>query len=91
MRVPKENQPAFLAAMDAYSRGMFHSGEIKVTFMHVVIAEEDPEIVMSFQGFPTEKDAKYYYNVSLYHNVVLNYADKFYQASMALEFCSSSR
>lgn len=65
MRVPKDNQPAFLAAIDAYSRGMFFSADINVTFMHVVIAEEDPEVVMSFQGFPTEKDAKYYYNVSV--------------------------
>jgi hypothetical protein len=64
MRCPKDRQDTLAAAMDAYLRGIYHCGEFKLLFHHLAIAKENPEIIVSFQGYPTAEDAKHYWNVS---------------------------
>jgi hypothetical protein len=64
LRCPKQNLPAIAAAMDGFVRGAYHCGTFKMIFDHLIVSEEDPEIVLSLQGFSSEEDAKFYFNVS---------------------------
>jgi hypothetical protein len=64
LRCQKQNLPILAAAMDAYSRGVYHCGTFKMIFNNLITAEEDPELIMSLQGFPSERDAMFYFNAS---------------------------
>jgi hypothetical protein len=33
-------------------------------FSHLMVSNEDPEIVLSLQGYPSEVDAMFYFNAS---------------------------
>ncbi|KAK2748997.1 hypothetical protein FQN57_007280 [Myotisia sp. PD_48] len=60
MKCPVANQPAFAATMDAYLRGIFLPDKFDSVFHHMAVAREDPEIVVSFQGWKTKKEADEY-------------------------------
>ena len=64
MPVPVDKQPALAAAINAYLRGIFYCPDHKPVFHHIAVSKEDPEVIVSFQGWPTEETAWHYWNVS---------------------------
>jgi hypothetical protein len=67
MKATPENQPALAAALDAYLRGIFSCGAFKnAVFHHIAVSREDPEIIVSLQGWPSKEEGKEYWDVSLF-------------------------
>jgi hypothetical protein len=64
IKCPRKNQPAIVAALDAYLRGIVSCGKFTTIFHHVAVSREDPEMILSFQAYPSKEDALFYWNVS---------------------------
>jgi hypothetical protein len=64
VKSPRESQPALAAAIDAYLRGVFHCGRFNPVFYHFLPSEEDSEIFLSLQGWPSAEEGQEYWDVS---------------------------
>jgi hypothetical protein len=65
VKSPISKQPALAASIDAYLRGVFCCGRFNPIFYHFLPSEEDPEIFLSLQGWPSEEEGRAYWDVSL--------------------------
>jgi hypothetical protein len=66
MKTSLRDQPALAAGLDAYLRGVFTCGVFKPVFHHVAVSREDPQIVISLQGWPSRAEGREYWDVSDY-------------------------
>jgi hypothetical protein len=64
MKSPPQNHKAICASLDAYLRGIFYCGVFDPVFHHIAVTHEDPEIVISFQGWPNKAAGQIYWDVS---------------------------
>lgn len=64
VRSPRKDHPALAASIDAYPRGVFCCGRYNSIFYHFLPSEQDPEIFLSLQGWPSEREGREYWEVS---------------------------
>jgi len=75
MKSKKEKQPALAAMLDAYLRGIFHCGTFEPIFHHVTMSREDPDIMISLQGWPSKEQGDHYWNHQIHKAVYPAVAD----------------